>query len=459
MEETTKKLLIYTVVIIIFIYFFFFKNKKRDSSFDCIGSYIDKDDGTCDAKTGKFPTVYNITYEAINQGTCALKNTTSTRNCNVSCIGSWSDTGVRDKATGLKQQTYTISQNGWTEGVMSTQCEDNLNGAIRYVDCPVDCEYTDWTPWTPCSNGQQEKTRDINVTGKNGGVICIKDLNSPYRKQTQGCSNCQLGSWSGWTTCSGGTQSRNRINTEATGSGTTRCTSLTDTETQVCSNCQLGAWSGWTTCSQGTQSRNRTNTQGTGDGTTRCVSLYDTENQVCSDCQVGAWSGWSGCSSETNGTRSRNRTNTQGTGDGTTRCASLTDTEYQPCSNCIMSAWSGYGGCSASCGGGTQSRSRTVTTAAINGGTCPVNNVVGTVQTESQACNTQACTSACIMSLWSGYGPCSVSCGTGTKRRSRSVIFPAIGGYCPVDNVVGATQYEDAPCDAGLCFNFNFNFR
>jgi len=72
-------------------------------------------------------------------------------------------------------------------------------------------------------------------------------------------------------------------------------------------------------------------------------------------------------------------------------CPALTDS--QPCNtqacpmpvDCAVSAWSDWSTCSATCGGGTQTRSRTVNTPAANGGmACPA-------LTDSQACNTNPC--------------------------------------------------------------------
>ena len=51
----------------------------------------------------------------------------------------------------------------------------------------------------------------------------------------------------------------------------------------------------------------------------------------------------------------------------------------------VWSDWGSWSSCSASCGGGTQSRSRSLT-AATYGGTNPAGS-----STESQRCNTQSC--------------------------------------------------------------------
>ena len=53
--------------------------------------------------------------------------------------------------------------------------------------------------------------------------------------------------------------------------------------------------------------------------------------------------------------------------------------------DCVVSSWGAWSACSASCGGGTQSQTRTIVTPAANGGAaCPA-------LSQSQACNTQAC--------------------------------------------------------------------
>jgi len=53
--------------------------------------------------------------------------------------------------------------------------------------------------------------------------------------------------------------------------------------------------------------------------------------------------------------------------------------------NCVVSSWSAWSSCSETCGGGTQSRSRTIITQPAYGGTaCPT-------LIESRSCNTQDC--------------------------------------------------------------------
>ena len=86
--------------------------------------------------------------------------------------------------------------------------------------------------------------------------------------------------------------------------------------------------------------------------------------------------------------------------------------------NCVGS-WSEYGDCSESCGGGTQSRTFTVTTPASGGGTeCDAANNA----TESQDCNQQACAATEPTVTWRTYGQGTWT--TGAERDARTQPDP-----------------------------------
>jgi hypothetical protein len=112
------------------------------------------------------------------------------------------------------------------------------------------------------------------------------------------------------------------------------------------------------------------------------------------DCIVSDWSSWSQCTKVcAGGIQTQTRIVLQPASGGGAVCPSLSRTQscYAEvvCSfDCQLSDWSPWSTCSASCGGGTQTASRTIVTPPVNGGAaCPP----PTDLTKSQACNSQAC--------------------------------------------------------------------
>jgi len=168
-----------------------------------------------------------------------------------------------------------------------------------------------------------------------------------------------------------------------------------------------------------------------------------------------AWSVWGSCSLTCGGgTQSRTRTCTNpAPANGGADCVGSTS-ESQACNTqaCLVpvdggwSAWSVWGTCSLTCGGGTQTRTRTCTNPApANGGA----DCVGSTS-ESQACNTQACLVPVDggWSAWSAWSTCSATCGGGTQSRTRTCTnpAPANGGA----DCIGSTS-ESQACNTQTC--------
>ena len=87
---------------------------------------------------------------------------------------------------------------------------------------------------------------------------------------------------------------------------------------------------------------------------------------------------------------------------------------------CEMSDWSAWGDCTKACGGGNQTRSRTIVKKYDPNEVCPSN-------TQTQVCNTEQCPQDCEMSDWSVWGDCTKSCGGGTQTRTRTVLKQPVG--------------------------------
>eukprot|EP01064_Diplonema_japonicum_P018231 TRINITY_DN26912_c0_g1_i1.p1 TRINITY_DN26912_c0_g1~~TRINITY_DN26912_c0_g1_i1.p1 ORF type:complete len:2182 (+),score=65.67 TRINITY_DN26912_c0_g1_i1:36-6581(+) len=180
------------------------------------------------------------------------------------------------------------------------------------------------------------------------------------------------------------------------------------------------------------------------------------------DCVIGGWGQWSVCSTLCgSGTRTRSRVVlifSQGAG---TACpTNLVETQActgtncgtpvpVPDVNCVMSGWSLWSPCTVTCGGGFQARFRNVITTPSGSGTpCPASTG------ETRACNPQACpvpTAAPVPTCpgytgWSIWGTCDVTCGGGVQQRTRSVICPT----CP-DSVLCTGLAETRPCNPQSC--------
>jgi|UniRef100_A0A6C0M157 hypothetical protein len=218
------------------------------------------------------------------------------------------------------------------------------------------------------------------------------------------------GNWSDWSTCNktcgGGTKNRTyNVTTTKNSIGQDCPVSDKTIDTSSCNTnacpipCLTTDWSEWSvcnrTCGDGQKTRTKTIIQQPAYGGTLCPAIIDTSScnlQECSqDCKVSIWSPWSTCSKSCgSGTRYRTRTVTSSTTLDGASCPSLR--EEEPCNtqlcpiDCAVSDWSNWSTCNATCGGGTQTRTRTITTQPANGGTiCPA-------LSENIVCNTQSCT-------------------------------------------------------------------
>jgi hypothetical protein len=111
--------------------------------------------------------------------------------------------------------------------------------------------------------------------------------------------------------------------------------------------------------------------------------------------------------------------------------------------NCVVSAFGLTGACSAACGGGVASQSRTVLEQPFNlqygALACP--NLINTV-----ACNTFPCPIDCQVSDWGPFSACSASCGGGVQTRVRTILAqPQFGGaQCPT--LRDAASCNTLPC-------------
>lgn len=277
--------------------------------------------------------------------------------------------------------------------------------------------------WKLSAQAKFDPTGSMYVSGKATassnlciGDVCISkdDLLRFKLPPPPSAVDCAVTDWTGWGACSkscgSGVQTRSRAIKVSPLNGGKPCPSLQESQacnTQACPapapvNCAVSTWNSWSTCSKtcggGTRTRTRTIALQPANGGTACPSLSESQacnTQACpipTDCAVSAWSLWSACSKTCGGgTRTRTRTITRQPANGGAACPSLSESQAcntQACpvpTNCTVSSWGLWSSCSKSCGGGTRTRTRAITKQATNGGSCPY------TLSESQACNTQSC--------------------------------------------------------------------
>ncbi|XP_057293256.1 MAM and LDL-receptor class A domain-containing protein 2-like isoform X2 [Hydractinia symbiolongicarpus] len=221
------------------------------------------------------------------------------------------------------------------------------------------------------------------------------------------------------------------------------------------SNCKLtvnGGYSNWSEygncsvrCGGGIQKRTRTCTQPSPElGGMDCTRIGSSSStRACNEhsCPVnGGYSNWSeygNCSVRCGGgIQKRTRTCTQPSpelgGMDCTRIGSSSSTracnEHSCPVNGGYSNWSEYGNCSVRCGGGIQKRTRTCTQPSpeLGGMDC---TRIGSFSS-TRACNEHSCPVNGGYSNWSEYGNCSVRCGGGIQKRTRTCTQPSpeLGG-------------------------------
>ncbi|CAE8692431.1 unnamed protein product, partial [Polarella glacialis] len=311
------------------------------------------------------------------------------------------------------------------------------------VTCtPVKCVFDAWSEWhSPTCLGLCERHRVIFQMNNKCGEGCsgptVETKQCPMVCQPK--QDCKISDWSAWEGCGDGSSQDNRMReiVEMPMNGGESCTAhLGETKAcpQIPRDCQLEAWSSWSICStkcvKGWQSRHREVDLPSKYGGKECVgATYEVtvclgSDPTCrdvgkQDCAMSSWEEWTHCGLD--GQKHRARTILQlpsvfgGACGGGLQETSTCDSHRV---DCVVSAWTRWDACDKTCDGGQMHRHREIHRFPKEGGSpCP------TTLIETQGCNTNSCGGLdCKVSEWGGWGFCSVTCGSGQRTRSRSIV-------------------------------------
>jgi hypothetical protein len=395
---------------------------------------------------------------------------------------------------GIQTRTRKIEQFAQWGGVACAG--DSEQRVCNTQSCAVNCETSHWSDWSTCGqtcgSGTRTRARVELRAASADGIQC------PHLDETQDCESpacpvdCVVAAWPAtasivWSACTVscgvGTQQASRVaTTQPTNGMMMTRTCAEEAGTPYLLNCPVDCvanpWGPFGTCksvadgsdlacragpnadgtavaasdnTKGIQTRTATRNIALQYGGTDCTAAQLTDTQPCDPgpcavhCTMSAWTvtgnagDYGDCSAACGvGTKTRTRTVAQIEQWAGHVCASHIETDEcmtQPCpSDCEYTAWSPYSSCSMSCGAGTQTRLRDITRAAVSSGTACDNASLS----QDRNCNDGACPTDCEVSAWSDYGDCSVTCGKGTRAKTRSMTTAAStdGAVCPSLEVV-----------------------
>ncbi|KJE93914.1 thrombospondin [Capsaspora owczarzaki ATCC 30864] len=332
-----------------------------------------------------------------------------------------------------------------------------------------------------CGVGTQTRTVECRTNAGNGVAASSTYCTGTQPATSQSCNNgaCPVYSWqqSGFGACSvpcgSGTQTQTVqcVNTAASNAvvADSLCTGTKPSTSQSCSSTACGWFTGSfgacsPSCGAGTQTRTvecRTNAgNGVAASSTYCTDTQPAASQSCNNGACGSYvwqqSGFGACSVPCgSGTQTQTvqcvNTAASNAVVADSLCTGTKPSTSQSCSSTACGWFTGsFGACSPSCGAGTQTRTVECRTNAGNGVAASSTYCTGTQPATSQSCNN----GACPVYAWkqSGFGACSVPCGSGTQTQTVQCVNTAAGDAIVSDSLcTGTKPSASQSCSSTVC--------
>ncbi|XP_046713402.1 thrombospondin type-1 domain-containing protein 7B isoform X2 [Silurus meridionalis] len=337
-------------------------------------------------------------------------------------------------------------------GMNDTLCSrDDRPIAVQscLVPCPGQCVTSEWSSWSECSMGCNEK--ELRWRSKTIVRMPGKGHTCPELNQTQTCANTSCLSYSyaysDWSSC--------RLSDNAVcGQGTkTRLLNCVDSDGKLV---ELGMCKEW--------------------GPSRGKLSAPCEVSCPVDCLLSDWSLWSQCS-HTCGAQSqmtRSRLVLHQAGEGGRPCPSqLSQTKpcpIRPCYSWTLGDWNSCKVEGAECGDGMRERNVSCVVhwgslsappfpKAVTEEQCVENGLHKATEAERRHLCYVPCPGDCHLTDWSPWSVCQLLCLDGRsfetwghQARSRAVIIqvPENKASCP------SQVYETRPCQRGTCLSYEW---
>lgn len=418
-------------------------------------------------------------------GAQCVGNTTQTSDCNlgdcpVDCeYADWDQWGGCSKSCGkgTRKRFRSVAVQPSADGAPCEEIGSDMEEtSCGQNSCPVDCVLTDWGLWelcdVSCGMGVTRRTRSVQVYASYGGLAC-ESLSENKTCDNGVCPvDCELSDWSEWSPCDRscktesepGHRKRFRTVVEQGNELGKPCPSNQTSiqQTGTCSlkqcpiDCKLSDWTLWSDCSvscgPGQAERSRQVQVAALFGGRDCAAGNLTyEKKYCSvdtcpvDCEWNDWQDWRGCSASCGlgrGLRMRDvRTPMlHGGKDCEGGFSQERDCNLRFCPlHCGLADWSDWGSCSTSCGDGQEARERSVAVEADYGG-IPCTGPTSA----SRGCFRAHCPVHCQWTDWTDWGECTSSCGSGQQARTRAVaVQPAYEG-----DICEGFASDSRPCES-----------